>query len=122
MRSDEGRGLLDAAASGGFHLPADTARRLGVACDALVAGLRRAREQGTDLAAVQGFPDLASGHALARGFEAKGAEYLALLAAFEETALRVKVGYLAAGQLIAQADAAQRAALRAATEQLEGTR
>ncbi|MEV6275061.1 hypothetical protein [Nocardia sp. NPDC051832] len=122
MRSDVGQGLFDAAVGNGFRMPAETAQRLGVACDALVAELRRVRGGGAEITAVQGFPELPSGHALARGFGMKGDEYLATLAGFEAAALRLKAGYLAAGHLFEAADAANRAALRAAAEQLEGTR
>ncbi len=114
--------MFDAAASGGFRMPVDTARRLGAACDALLDGLRRARADSAELIEVQGFPELTSGHALARGFGAKGQEHLAALAGFEAAALRLKAGYLAAGRLIEAADAANQAALWAATGQLEGTR
>ncbi|GAB2675701.1 hypothetical protein [Nocardia goodfellowii] len=122
MRSDEGRGLLDAAASGGFRMPADAARRLGAACDALVAELRQARAECAEIIEVQGFPELPSGHALARGFGGKGNEYRATLAGLEAAALRLRAGYSTAGQLLEQADVASRAALRAVDEQLEGTR
>ncbi|WP_245910162.1 hypothetical protein [Nocardia amikacinitolerans] len=94
-----------------------TALRLASACDALVDGLRQLR--GTDLSEVSGFPELPSGVALTRGFAAKGHEFADTLTLLQEAALRYKAGYLAAGQLVSEADAAQRAALELAADRLD---
>lgn len=124
---DTGQGLareLYAAAigeSGGarFELDADVAEHLAAACDRLVEDLHRAVAGGHVLTEVTGFPDLPSGHALAAGFGAKGREFLDTVAAFQETALLFKAAYLAAGRRLAEADAANRAALSLITEHLE---
>ncbi|WP_328390011.1 hypothetical protein [Nocardia sp. NBC_00416] len=103
--------LYEAARAGEFHMPEDAARRLATSCDRLAERIRLARANAASLIEVRGFPDLASGRALARGFGAKGQEYLDALSAFEQTALRHKAAYLAAASLVAEADAANSAAL-----------
>ncbi|MGW1740702.1 hypothetical protein ACWCPQ_18045 [Nocardia sp. NPDC001965] len=103
--------LYEAARAGEFHMSEDAARGLAESCDRLAERLRRARADAAALTAVRGFPDLPSGHALTRGFAAKGREYLDTLSAFEQTALRHKAAYLAAAALLSEADAANSAAL-----------
>lgn len=124
MRPDEARGteagVYDAAAAGEFEMPEGAARRLGSACDALIEGLRQAGAAGAELTEVTGFAELPSGHALARGFGAKGAQYREVLAGLQEAALRLKAGYLAAASLFEEADAANRAAMRLAADGLDG--
>ncbi|MET8648956.1 MULTISPECIES: hypothetical protein [Nocardia] len=123
MRPDEARGagagVYDAAAAGEFGMPEGSARRLEAACDALIEGLRQARAAGVELTEVSGFSELPSGKALARGFEDKGARYREVLAGLQEAALRLKAGYLAAANLFDEADAANRAALRIAADELD---
>ncbi|MFI1465365.1 hypothetical protein [Nocardia carnea] len=102
-----------------FTLTEDVAVRLAAACDALVADLEAARAGGRQLAAASGtagFPDLPTGHALAAGFAGKAVEYLDTLTALQETALRFKAAYLAAGGRLAEADHANRAALAVAAQ------
>ncbi|MGW0178393.1 hypothetical protein [Nocardia sp. NPDC003345] len=103
--------LYEAARAGEFHMTEDAARLLAGSCDRLVERIRLARADAAGLPAVRGLPDLPSGHALARGFGAKGQEYLDTLGAFEQAALRHKAAYLAAASLFEEADAANRAAL-----------
>ncbi|WP_024801919.1 hypothetical protein [Nocardia sp. BMG51109] len=109
-----------ATASGGdaFEIDEDVARNLAAACDRLVDDLRQSlrTDQPT---AVTGFPDLPSGHGLARGFSAKGREFLDAVLAFQETALLFKAAYLAAGRHFEEAEAANRAALEVAAARLE---
>ncbi|MEU4316547.1 hypothetical protein [Nocardia sp. NPDC024068] len=103
--------LYEAARAGEFHMAEDVARLLAGSCDRLVERVRLARDHAAALTSARGFPDLPSGHALARGFGAKGREYLDTLLAFEQAALRHKAAYLAAAALFEEADAANRAAL-----------
>ncbi|WP_067836576.1 hypothetical protein [Nocardia lijiangensis] len=119
MQPEQARaaGLFDAALTGELRMPEQTAQRLASACDALLDGLRRL--ETADLGAVHGFPELPSGIALARGFSAKGAEFADTLTALQEATLRYKAGYLAAGQLVSEADAAHRAALELAADRLD---
>jgi hypothetical protein len=110
--------LYEAARAGEFHISEDTAVRLAESCDRLAERIRLAWENAASLTEVRGFPDLPSGHALTRGFGAKGQEYLDILSAFEQTALRHKAAYLAAAALFAEADAANSTALtRAVADQ-----
>ncbi|NKY56128.1 hypothetical protein [Nocardia flavorosea] len=106
--------LYESARGGEFHMSADAARELAASCDRLVERVRQARADAAALTRVSGFPDLPSGRALTAGFEAKGLEYLGMLDAFEQAALRHKAAYLAAGALFHEADAANAAALAAA--------
>ncbi|MCP2278603.1 hypothetical protein APR09_004178 [Nocardia amikacinitolerans] len=119
MQPEQARaaGVFDAARTGELRMSEQTALRLASACDALVDGLRQLR--GTDLSEVSGFPELPSGVALTRGFAAKGHEFADTLTLLQEAALRYKAGYLAAGQLVSEADAAQRAALELAADRLD---
>ncbi|MEV0293988.1 hypothetical protein [Nocardia sp. NPDC050710] len=110
--------MYNAAAAGEFGMPEGAARRLSAACDALIDGLRQARLAGGELTEVSGFSELPSGRALARGFGAKGAEYREVLAGLQEAAWRLKAGYLAAARLFEEADAANRAALEVAADEL----
>lgn len=111
------RQLYTAATAGGensFTLAEDVALRLAQACDTLVADLEAARDGGHRIAETHGtagFPDLPTGHALAAGFRGKAVQYLETLTALQETALRLKAAYLAAGGRLAEADLANRAAL-----------
>ncbi|MEU1985155.1 hypothetical protein [Nocardia sp. NPDC019395] len=105
--------LYQAAEAGEFRMSEEVARGLADSCDRLVERVREARTDAADLSQVRGFPDLPSGHALTRGFEAKGREYLDVLTAFEQAALRHKAAYLAAAALFQEADAANGAALAA---------
>ncbi|WP_280425016.1 hypothetical protein [Nocardia carnea] len=106
--------LYAAARAGEFHMSADVARELAVSCDRLVERVRQARTGAANLTRVSGFPDLPSGRGLTAGFGAKGREYLEVLDAFEQAALRHKAAYLAAAALFGEADAANGAALAAA--------
>ncbi|MGQ4596972.1 hypothetical protein [Nocardia sp. R6R-6] len=124
---DTGQGMarkLYAAAIGEggsepFELDTAVAENLAAACDKLVDELRHAMDGGQLATDVTGFPDLPTGHALTRGFADKGRQYLDTLAAFQETALLFKAAYLAAANRLADAEAANRAALRLITEYLE---
>ncbi|WP_062980637.1 hypothetical protein [Nocardia anaemiae] len=109
----------DAAKTGLFQLPEDGAKRLAASCDTLADGLQDEIAAAWSLVNVTGFPDLPSGHALAKGFSAKGREYIEALTALRETVLRYKAAYLAAGKQFEDADAANRAAIKVATDQLE---
>ncbi|MFI6997183.1 hypothetical protein [Nocardia sp. NPDC050175] len=109
----------DAAAAGTFEMPAEGATRLAASCDKLAAGLQDEIMAASLLNNVTGFPDLPSGHALAKGFSAKGREYIETLTAFQETVLRYKAAYLVAGKQLQQADAANRAAIKVAASQIE---
>ncbi len=103
-----------AAATSGtprFEIAEDTARNLAAACDRLFEDLRAAHTVGTALTDVRGFGELTSGQALARGFSAKGSEYLESVASYQQTALLLKAAYLAAGRQFDEADAANRAAM-----------
>ncbi|MBH0777108.1 hypothetical protein [Nocardia bovistercoris] len=111
--------MYNAAAAGEFGMPEGAARRLAQACDTLVAGLRQARVAGAELTEVSGFAELPSGKALARGFGGKGAQYREALTGLQEAALRLKAGYLAAAALFEEADAANRAAMRLAADELD---
>ncbi|WP_330233268.1 hypothetical protein OHA40_12865 [Nocardia sp. NBC_00508] len=102
-----------------FELDNAVAENLAAACDKLVDDLRRAMDNGQFVTEVTGFPNLPTGHALARGFTDKGRQYLDTLAAFQETALLFKAAYLAAANRLADAEAANQAALRLITEYLE---
>ncbi|WP_431962646.1 hypothetical protein [Nocardia sp. bgisy134] len=119
MQPEQARaaGLFDAALTGELRMSEQTALRLASACDALLDGLRQLRT--TDLAEVNGFPELPSGIALARGFATKGREFADTLTALQEATLRYKAGYLAAGHLVSEADAAHRAALELAADRLD---
>ncbi|WP_227979486.1 hypothetical protein [Nocardia spumae] len=97
--------------SGTFEIAEDTARNLAAACDRLVEDLQAARTGSASLTSVRGFGDLTSGRALARGFSAKGGEFLDTVTAFQQTALLMKAAYLAAGKHFDEAEAANRAAL-----------
>ncbi|MGA6203795.1 hypothetical protein ACPESR_03465 [Nocardia testacea] len=103
--------LYEAARAGEFHMSEAAARGLADSCDRLAERIRQARADAAALTEVRGFPDLPSGHALTRGFAAKGQEYLDTLSAFEQTALCHKAAYLAAAALFREADAATGAAL-----------
>ncbi len=109
-----------AAKAGTFVMPEDGAKRLAAQCDNLVDGLLGEIRAADNLTKVTGFPDLPSGRALAKGFNAKGQEYIDTLRAFVQTALQYKAAYLAAGKQFTAADAANQAAIKYATEQLEG--
>jgi hypothetical protein len=65
-------------------------------------------------------PPGTSRRALTKGFNAKGQEYVDTLKAFVQTALQYKAAYLAAGKQLTEADAANQAAIKYATQQLEG--
>ncbi|WP_433600373.1 hypothetical protein ACQPXH_00425 [Nocardia sp. CA-135953] len=110
----------DAAKAEQFQVPVDGAKRLAASCDKLADGLQDEIVAASRLTSVTGFPDLPSGHALANGFSAKGREYIDALTAFRETVLRYKAAYLAAGKQFEDADAANRAAIKVAADQLEG--
>ncbi|MEU7630543.1 hypothetical protein AB0C34_11220 [Nocardia sp. NPDC049220] len=116
------RKLYAAAVSEGggapFELDTAVAENLAAACDKLVDDLHRAMADGHLVTTVTGFPDLPTGHGLTRGFEDKGRQYLDTLAAFQETALLFKAAYLAAANRIADAEAANQAALTLVTEYL----
>ncbi|MEU2255540.1 hypothetical protein [Nocardia xishanensis] len=124
---DTGQGLargLYAAAVGAdgsdrFELAEDVAENLAAACDRLVDDLRKAMAVGHSVTEVGGFPDLPSGRGLAAGFGDKGRQFLDTVAAFQETALLFKAAYLAAGRKLADAEAANRAALELVTEYLD---
>ncbi|NEW39537.1 hypothetical protein GV794_12670 [Nocardia cyriacigeorgica] len=108
------RQLYIAAVDGGaaaFELAEDVASNLAAACDVLVDDLQRARAESHLITEVSGFPDLPTGHGLARGFGTKGREYLDTLTALQETALLYKAAYLAAGKKFVDADAANKAAI-----------
>lgn len=92
-------------------LDAEAARGLAAACDDLVAELAALAARAEALGTVRGFPELATGAGLARGFGAKGREFLDTVAAFQQTALLYKAAYLAAGRRFADAEAAAGAAL-----------
>ncbi|MFQ6329634.1 hypothetical protein ACLMAL_26345 [Nocardia sp. CWNU-33] len=109
----------DAAATGTFEMPSEGATRLASSCDRLAAGLQDEIMAASLLTNVTGFPDLPSGHALAQGFSAKGREYIETLTALQETVLRYKAAYLAAGKQFEEADAANRAAIKVAADQIE---
>jgi hypothetical protein len=109
-----------AAKAGTFVMPEDGAKRLAAQCDTLVDGLTDEILASVALTKVTGFPDLPSGRALTKGFNAKGQEYIDTLKAFVQTALQYKAAYLAAGKQFTEADAANQAAIKYATEQLEG--
>jgi hypothetical protein len=109
----------DAAKAGQFQMPEDGAKRLAASCDKLVAGLQEAIRLAGPMTRVTGFPDLPSGQALTNGFSAKAHECLDALAAFQESALRYKAAYLAAGQKFDDADQANQAAIQRAAEYLE---
>ncbi|MBF6211974.1 hypothetical protein IU433_23715 [Nocardia puris] len=117
---DAGSGLYDAAAAGDFRMPEQTAQRLAAACDALIDGLGALRNSSAGLAHVTGFPELPSGVALTKGFAGKGTQFTEVVADLREAALRYKAGFLAAGRLVAEADAANRAALDLAADRLDG--
>ncbi|MEV0298020.1 hypothetical protein [Nocardia sp. NPDC050710] len=102
-----------------FELAADVADNLAAACDRLVEDLRKAMATGHCVTQVAGFPDLPSGHGLASGFAEKGHQFLDTMTAFQETALLFKAAYLAAGHRLADAEAANRAALALVTDYLE---
>ncbi|MGN2640914.1 hypothetical protein ACTD5D_33030 [Nocardia takedensis] len=123
VRPDEAQaaeaGVYEAAAAGEFAMPQGSARRLEAACDALIEGLARARSAGGELTEVAGFAQLPSGVALTRGFEDKGVRYREVLTELQEAALRLKAGYLAAAALFEEADAARRAALAVAADELD---
>ncbi|WP_280497417.1 hypothetical protein [Nocardia asiatica] len=102
-----------------FELDTAVAENLAAACDKLVDDLRRAMADEHLLTDVTGFPDLPTGQGLTRGFAAKGRQYLDTLTAFQETALLFKAAYLAAANRLADAEAANQAALRLITEYLE---
>ncbi|MET8653780.1 MULTISPECIES: hypothetical protein [Nocardia] len=116
------RGLYAAATGTGdtrFELAEDVARKLAAACDRLVEDLQKAVAAGYLVTDVSGFPELPSGQGLAEGFTAKGQQYLDTLTAFQETALLFKAAYLAAGQRLSDAEAANHAALRLIADYLE---
>ncbi len=109
-----------AAKAGTFVMPEDSARRLAAACDKLADGLEKEKAASDVLTRITGFPDLPSGHGLTQGFTAKGREYIETLTSFQEAALQYKAAYLCAGKLFEEADAANSAALKLASETLEG--
>jgi len=117
------RGLYAAAVSGNggerFELAPDVAVNLAAACDKLVEDLDAALTAGDAAATVTGFPDLPTGRALGAGFAGKGNQLRATVAAFQETALLFKAAYLAAGQRLAEAEAARRAALLTVADYLD---
>ncbi|WP_039802218.1 hypothetical protein [Nocardia araoensis] len=102
-----------------FELDTAVAENLAAACDRLVDDLGRAMADEHFVTDVSGFPDLPTGHGLTRGFAAKGRQYLDTLAAFQETALLFKAAYLAAANRLADAEAANQAALRLVADYLE---
>ncbi|WP_327110465.1 hypothetical protein OHB12_22075 [Nocardia sp. NBC_01730] len=102
-----------------FALDTAVAENLATACDKLVDDLHRAMSDRYLVTDVTGFPNLPTGHGLTRGFADKGRQYLDTLAAFQETALLFKAAYLAAANRLAEAEAANQAALRLITEYLE---
>lgn len=106
--------LYEAARAGEFHMTEEAARHLATSCDRLIERIRLVRTGAVVLTEVRGFPELPSGRALTIGFAAKGQEYLDILLAFEQAALRHKAAYLAAAALFEEADAAARAALSGA--------
>ncbi len=107
-----------AAKAGQFVMPEGGAKRLAAQCDTLVEGLVQEIAECEVLTRVNGFPDLPSGRALTQGFSAKGHEYIDTLKAFVQAALQYKAAYLAAGKQFTEADAANRAAIKYATDQL----
>ncbi|MFF3566874.1 hypothetical protein ACFYXQ_03735 [Nocardia jiangxiensis] len=115
----DAQAAFDAAKTGTFQMPADSAKRLAASCDKLVSGLQSAIVDAGYLTRVTGFPDLPSGQALAKGFSEKGQECLDALASFQEAALRYKAAYLAAGKQFAEADQANEAAIRRVTSYLD---
>ncbi|WP_433601096.1 hypothetical protein ACQPXH_04565 [Nocardia sp. CA-135953] len=110
--------------SGGepFELAEDVAENLAAACDKLVEDLQKATATGHLVTEVSGFPDLPTGHGLAKGFGDKGTQFLDTVTAFQETALLYKAAYLAAGKRFEDAEAAHRAALQLITDYLESPR
>ncbi|MGO4616759.1 hypothetical protein AB4305_10895 [Nocardia sp. 2YAB30] len=102
-----------------FALDTAVAENLAAACDKLVDDLHQAMADRHLVTDVTGFPNLPTGHGLTRGFADKGSQYLDTLAAFQETALLFKAAYLAAANRLAEAEAANQAALRLITEYLE---
>lgn len=112
------RAAYDAAKAGQFVMPEDGAKRLAAECDKLVDGLIQEIAASEVLTRVAGFPDLPSGRALSQGFSAKGHEYISTLKAFVQATLQYKAAYLTAGKQLTEADAANRAAIKYATEQL----
>ncbi len=105
-----------------FELAQDVAENLAAACDKLVDDLQRATATGHLVTAVSGFPNLPTGHGLAKGFGDKGSQFLDTVMAFQETALLYKAAYLAAGKRFEDADAANRAALQLITDYLGSPR
>ncbi|MGF6886334.1 hypothetical protein ABIA39_000301 [Nocardia sp. GAS34] len=116
----DAQAAYSAAKAGTFVMPEDGAKRLAAQCDTLVDGLIDEIEAADHLTKVTGFPNLPSGKALTKGFSAKGQEYIDTLKAFVQTALQYKAAYLAAGKQFTEADAANQAAIKYATEQLQG--
>ncbi|MFI9635769.1 hypothetical protein ACIHAX_24080 [Nocardia sp. NPDC051929] len=110
---------IGAGGSDRFELDTAVAENLAAACDQLVDDLGRAMAGEHLVTEVTGFPDLPTGHGLTRGFSAKGRQYLDTLAAFQETALLFKAAYLAAANRLADAEAANQAALRLVADYLE---
>ena len=117
------RGLYAAAVDGKggerFELAPDVAVNLAAACDKLVEDLEAALAAGELASTVTGFPQLPTGRALSAGFADKGSQLRATVAAFQETALLFKAAYLAAGQRLAEAEAAHRDALLAVADYLD---
>ncbi|WP_194816184.1 hypothetical protein [Nocardia sp. XZ_19_385] len=110
-----------ATGSGGdrFELAPEVAQNLAAACDKLIEDLRKATATGDLVTGVTGFPLLPSGQALTKGFGNKGREFLDTVTAFQETALLFKAAYLAAGHRLAEADAANKAALQLISDYLD---
>ncbi|KZM75520.1 hypothetical protein [Nocardia terpenica] len=115
-----GQAMYEAAKAGEFRMPEDGALRLAATCDKLADGLVDEIAAAQRLTRVTGFADLPSGRGLTQGFSKKGQEYMDTLAAFRETALRYKAAYLAAGKKFTEADAANKAAIKATANYLEG--
>ena len=116
LMTDVGQGEADsiraAAEAGTLTMDPTVARACAAHCDELIDTLRAQVRTAQQLAKQSGYGGFASSTELQTGFGNKGNEAASILRAYQEAAFKYKAAFLAAGQLFAEADAANADSLR----------
>lgn len=110
---EEAKRMYAEALSGALIIDPQVARQCATHCEELAQTFRSQIDIVEDAVRQSGFGGFVSARELQTGFAGKGGEARDILSAYREAALRFQAAFLAAGQLFAEADAANNAALNA---------
>ena len=110
---EEAARMYAAALSGTLTIDPQVARQCATHCEELAQTFRSQIDAVEDAVRQTGFGGFVSARELQTGFAAKSGEARDVLSAYREAALKFQAAFLAAGQLFAEADVANKAALNA---------